>query len=104
MRKRCLCSSASRLREVHEVYNTIHGASMRHLASYGKLHNECDPINIAIHFYINFDVEVWAPCSASSDEKREVLGICLSFFSQRSGYIFLFRTVFSVAAFDWGCN
>ena len=58
MRERYISSSASRLREVHEVYNMIHDASMRHLASYGKLHNVCDPINIAIHFYINFDVEV----------------------------------------------
>ena len=36
--------------EVYEVYNTIHDASMKQLASHGGPHNGCDSIIGAIDF------------------------------------------------------
>ena len=40
----------SGLRGVYEVYNTIHDASVRQLASHGGAHNDCDSIIGAIDF------------------------------------------------------
>ena len=44
LRKQLLSLGLSGLRGVHEVYNTIHDASVRHLASHGGPHNGCDSI------------------------------------------------------------